>query len=78
MRYKTNMNVGRVFAPLVGKCYDIRFGKLNLDGHDAYYSARIRVKGILPGHWEDIATGQPLDTRLFPYTVQAYKEITDS
>jgi hypothetical protein len=77
MRNMKNMNVGKVFTPLVGKCYDIRFGKLNLEGHDVYYSARIRVKGVLPSQWENIATGQTLDPRLALYAVQAHKEIMD-
>jgi hypothetical protein len=73
-----NMHVGKVFTPLVGRCYDIRFGKLRLDEQDAFYSARIRVNGTLPSQWEDLATGQTLDPRLASYSVQAHKEITDA
>jgi hypothetical protein len=71
-----NMNIGKPFTPLCGKCYDLRFGKINLDGQEKYCSARIRVNGLSPSQWENIDTGKPLDPRLSLYRVHAYKEIT--
>lgn len=71
-----SMVIGKAFNPLVGKCYDLRFGKIRLNGQDVYCSARIRVNGLLPTQWEDIDTGQPLDQRLNAHRVQAYREIT--
>jgi hypothetical protein len=70
-----NMVIGKTFTPLVGKCYDLRFGKIRLDGEDVYCSARIRVNGLSPAQWEDIDTGRPLDQRLNVHRVQAYREI---
>jgi hypothetical protein len=69
------MVIGKAFTPLLGKCYDLRFGKIKLDGQSVYCSARIRVNGMLPSQWEDIDTGQPFDQRLSAHRVQAYREI---
>jgi hypothetical protein len=69
------MVIGKAFTPLVGKCYDLRFGKIRLDEQEVYCSARIRVNGSLPSQWEDIDTGLPLDQRLSTHRIQAYREI---
>jgi hypothetical protein len=71
-----NMNTGKPFTPLCGKCYDLRFDKINRDGQGAYCPVRIRVNGLSPLQWENTDTGKPLDPRFSSYRVHAYKEIT--
>lgn len=71
----TAMTIGKAFKPELGKCYDLRYGRVQWDGQNALRAARIRVKGFSPADWEDIDTGQPLDARLRSCRVQSYKEI---
>lgn len=70
-----NMHIGKPFIPVIGKCYDIRFGKIKYKEQEALYSARVRINGISPAQWEDLDTGHPLDPGLGSHTIQAHKEI---
>ena len=63
------------FIPEVGKCYEVHFGKITLNGRQAYVSARIRVLGGSPADWQDMDTNQQLDTNIAKFVVQAHREI---
>lgn len=70
-----NLNQTSAFIPVVGKCYEIHFGKVTLNGQTGFWSARIRVNGAHPSQWLDIDTNHQLDPSLAVYVVQASREI---
>ncbi len=63
------------FNPTVGKCYEVHFGQITLQGQTGFWSAKIRVNGSHFSQWIDLDTGLPIDPHLAVYVVQAHSEI---
>lgn len=66
---------GETFVPEIGKCYEVHFGKIIVHGRNGYVAASIKVKGLHPSEWIDLATGNVLDPEISKYIPQAFKEI---
>lgn len=63
------------FIPVVGKCYELHFGKIRYKGIEGFVQARVRINGIPHSQWIDLDTNQALDPVLAAYAVQAHQEI---
>jgi len=64
------------FTPVVGKCYELHFGIVSIDGVSGFCTAKVRIDGIAPSQWIDLDTSAPLDPRISVYVVQAFSEIS--
>lgn len=67
--------INSLFIAEIGKCYEVHFGKITLNGQEGYCTARIRVLGNSYAHWEDMDTNLPLDNCIAVHAVQGYREI---
>jgi hypothetical protein len=69
------IQTGSAFAPAIGKCYEVHFGKVQIGTQTGFGSARIKANGQSPSQWIDLDTNAPLDPRFGQYVVQGFKEI---
>jgi hypothetical protein len=70
----TIVNSG-LFNPTIGKCYEVHFGSIAIDGKVGFCIARIKIVGKNATDWIDLDTRMALDPRIAVYVVQAYSEI---
>ncbi len=66
---------GQAFSPNVGECFDVCFGKIQYQGKNGFWTARLRIDGKGPAQWIDLDTNDPLDPDLAKFVVQAFRSI---
>ena len=65
----------QAFSPIIGKSYEVHFGKITINNETGFGTARIRVEGTDASEWIDLDTGDVLDPNFAVYAVQAFEEI---
>jgi hypothetical protein len=73
--HEHNWVVNERFVPVVGRSYEIAFGKIHYAGEHKHVMKRIRVAGPAPDHWIDLDTENPLDRLLQSCEVKAFRQI---
>lgn len=63
------------FAPVVGKTYEVAYGRLAIDERQAAVIRRIRVDGPAPQEWLDLDSMEPLPAQLQALPVKAYRRL---
>lgn len=73
--HKPQWVLDETFIPIIGKSYDITYGKIVFRGEHKHVIKRIRVDGPTPESWVDLGTGKPLDAELHGYAVKGFRAI---
>lgn len=63
------------FIPVIGKTYDISWGKFLYKGKVGAWESRVRIDGLAKDQWIDVRDNKPLDPELASLEVKWFQEI---
>lgn len=61
------------FIPVIGKSYELAFGRIPFGGDDKHVIRRVRIDGMDAHDWFDLDRQQPMDDALRAYPVRAFR-----
>lgn len=67
--------VDEEFAPVVGRTYQLAFGRIPFGGEHKPVLKSVRIDGATPDQWFDIDEERRLDQALHAFPVKAYRQI---
>ncbi len=74
----TYVKAGSAFVPEIGKCYEVHFGELEVEGEKGFVVARIQANGLGANDWIDLDTNEQLARNIGRFVVKAFREISCS
>jgi hypothetical protein len=70
---ESNWIVDQPFAPVVGKCYEVDYGKVAASA--ASVIKKLRIDAASPEGWFDLEEGKPLDVSMRGLAVKAFRPL---
>ncbi|HYD61093.1 MAG TPA: hypothetical protein VEC35_12090 [Noviherbaspirillum sp.] len=73
--HETGWMVDETFEPVVGKTYQLAFGRLPFGREMRTVIRTVRIDGLQPEQWFDMDEGKYLESGLNPISIKAFRRI---
>jgi hypothetical protein len=73
--HETGWIVDEAFEPVIGKTYQLAFGRIPFDRELRTVIRTVRIDGPEPEQWFDLDEGRHLEEGLNPHTIKAFRQI---